>query len=227
MLADAAIAVMAKQPQPGRTKTRLCPPLSTQEAADLYEALLFDTLDLANGLTCCQLAVAITPPESRPYFEQAAPPGALLLPVQGADIGACLQATLAALFEMGYSKALALNADGPSLPAEYLRQAFKLLGTHDVVFGPGMDGGYYLVALRQPQPGLFDGIAWSTERVLVQSLERAAALGLSVALTRPWYDVDYPIDLLRLAEDAARLPEHRLKRTRCYLRAANLPGRLA
>jgi uncharacterized protein len=112
-MTGSALIVMAKQPQSGRTKTRLCPPFTHLEAAQFYEALLQDTLALTQEIEEVQLAVAITPTESYAYFERITPPGTLLLPVDGADIGVCLVRAMSPLLELGYERVLALNADGP------------------------------------------------------------------------------------------------------------------
>jgi rSAM/selenodomain-associated transferase 1 len=209
--------IMAKQPQAGSTKTRLCPPLSPTEAADLYEALLKDTLALAGSLEGIDLAVAITPPDSRPYFEGITPAGARLMPISGCHIGDCLVQSFENLFELGYKKAIALNSDGPSLPPAYLLQAAQALEQNDVVLGPGFDGGYYLIGLKHLHRAIFDGIAWSSRKVMNQTLQRAAALGLSVFQTPVWYDVDTAPDLRRLiAELNHRSPDH-LVHTRRFL----------
>jgi rSAM/selenodomain-associated transferase 1 len=212
-----ALAVMAKAPAVGRTKTRLCPPLTLAQAAELYEALLRDTIHLAAGLDGVQLAVALTPPEAADLFERWSPPGTVLLPVSGADIGECLDRVLGWLLASGHSGAMALSSDGPTLPAMYLQQALARLDQADVVLGPGEDGGYYLVGVREPHPDLFYGIDWSTERVLAQTLDHAAALGLSVALLPPWYDVDTAPDLDRLRAEVATLPQDAVPYTRRLL----------
>lgn len=221
-----ALAIMAKQPVVGKTKTRLWPFLNAQEATQLYEALLLDTMGLAMQLAASvDLTVAITPPESRPYFEQVTPLGVKIFPVVGADIGECLELTLQWLFSTGYSKALALNSDGPSLPLTYLQQAIQLLDQADVVLGPSLDGGYYLVGMRQVHGGLFKGVAWSTDKVLEQTMGRAAELGLIVGLNPPWYDIDTPQDLLRLkAELNSEKPEN-LPFTRAILQRLSLSSR--
>jgi uncharacterized protein len=215
-MTSAALVVMAKQPQPGRTKTRLCPPFTHPEAAWFYEALLKDTLVLAQKMEGVQLAIAITPPESYAYFEEIMPPGTLLLPVDGADIGVCLVRAMSPLLELGYGKVLALNADGPSLPAGYLLQAVQALDTHDLVLGPGEDGGYYLVGLKSMHREIFQEIEWSTPHVLQQTLTHAAHLGLSTALTPLWYDIDLPADVERLRQELAALPSERLPHTRKF-----------
>jgi len=212
-----ALAIMAKAPAVGRTKTRLCPPLTPARAAALYEALLRDTIALAAGLEGVQLAIALTPPEATAWFERWSPPGTLLLPVNGADIGECLDRVLGALLAAGHRGALALNSDGPTLPLAHLRQALAQLDQADVVLGPGEDGGYYLIGMRVPHPRLFYEIDWSTDRVLAQTLARAERLGLRVALLRPWYDVDTASDLDRLRAELKTLPAAALPHTRRFL----------
>ena len=217
MLPDAVIVIMAKQPQPGQTKTRLCPPLTPVEAAALYEALLRDTIDLVAGVTGCALAVAVTPPAGRTYFETITPPGTLLLPIAGADIGRCLDLALGRLLAMGFRKALALNADGPSLPPQVLQQAVAALDAHELVLGPAQDGGYYLIGLKHLVPELFEGISWSTDTVLAQTLARAAVLGLDVIQLPAWYDVDTAADIQRIRTELAGLAAERLAHTRRFL----------
>jgi rSAM/selenodomain-associated transferase 1 len=215
---DTALVIMAKQPEGEKTKTRLCPPLQPEQAAAFYEAMLLDSMQLVTILDGCDLAVAITPAGAAAYFKRITPPGALLLPVSGADIGACLAQALGALLGRGYRKVFALNADGPSLPLEYLEQAKRLLDEYDLVIGPAQDGGYYLIGMKELHPELFRGIAWSSERVCSQTLERAQQLALQAALTPEWYDVDTAQDMLRLQNELARLPADRLVNTRRFLK---------
>jgi rSAM/selenodomain-associated transferase 1 len=215
-MSDPALVIMAKQPTVGRTKTRLSPPLTPAEATALYEALLLDTIDLGAGLEGVQLAIAVTPPEAVDAFRHIGPPGIILLPVAGADIGDCLNQVLGRLLAVGHPGAIALNSDGPTLPDAYLRQAFDRLGDADVVLGPSEDGGYYLIGLKKARPELFRDIRWSSERVTAQTLARAEAIGLSVALLSPWYDVDTGADLERLQGELATLPVEALPHTRRF-----------
>ena len=173
-----ALIIMAKQPLVGSTKTRLCPPLEPAEAAAFYEALLLDTIELCAGLDGIQLAVAVTPPGAVEYFESITPSGTILLPVDCTDIGDCLQRVIGRLFEDGCDKVCALNSDGPSLPAAYIYQAVDYLDHHELVLGPGEDGGYYLIGLKRLHRDLFNGIDWSTPQVLLQTVSKIEALGL-------------------------------------------------
>lgn len=222
-MSETIIAVMAKKPQVGRTKTRLCPPLSLAQAARLYEALMMDSLALVNRLEGVDLAVAISPPESHAYFKAVALNRASLLPVEGKDIGVCLATTLAQLLGMGYRKALVLNSDGPSLPPGYILQAIEQLDEHDLVLGPSDDGGYYLVGMKQLHLGIFAGITWSTEKVLSQTMQRAEEAGLRVALSMPWYDIDTPLDLKRLLVELSQLSPQQLVNTRACLADLTYP----
>jgi hypothetical protein len=146
-----------------------------------------------------------------------APPGSLLFAVEGADVGRCLRVAIARLLRAGFSPVVAVNSDGPTLPARYIEQAVERLSGSDVVLGPAEDGGYYLVGVRQEQPGLFANIEWSSPRVRAQTLERAAALGLNVAELPAWYDIDTPAEFERLRAELAARPPGIATCTRAFL----------
>jgi len=214
---SSALIIMAKEPKIGSTKTRLCPPLRADQAAQLYEALLWDTIEMAAGVPGIDLAIAITPPESSEYFKQITPPETILIPVACADIGECLVYVLSQLLAMGYQRVMALNSDGPSLPPEYIQTAIQCLDQHDLVLGPAEDGGYYLVGLQQNQPNIFMGIDWSTHHVLAQTIQAAEQRNLTVHLLPPWYDVDTAADIDRLRDELETLPAKALTYTRQFL----------
>lgn len=211
-----AVAIMAKQPVPGRTKTRLSPPLSASEAAALYEAMLNDTIRLVAGVAGTQLVVAVTPASSLATWRPHLPAGAMLLGIDGPDLGACLDLTITTLLGAGFSRVIALNSDGPTLPASRIASACALLDDHEAVVGPSDDGGYYLIGLKQPQPSLFSGMPWSTADVLPITLQRAAAIGLSMSQLPGWYDVDTGEDVVRLLADLDRLPADAVLYTRTF-----------
>ena len=210
------VVIMAKQPAAGRTKTRLCPPLSPTDAAELSEALLHDMVTLVSSVGGVELAVAVTPPAAIEMLRPALPAGSLLEPVEGANLGHCLSQATGRLFADGFSHVMALNADGPTLPGVYIERADALLEQNDLVLGPTEDGGYYLVGLRRPCPDLFRDIAWSSARVMLQTVERAAALGCLTALLPPWYDIDTAADLERLRMELTRLPHRAATHTRRF-----------
>ena len=112
--------------------------------------------------------------------------------------------------------AIIIGGDLPTLPLGRLRAAFSALEQKPVVLGPSLDGGYYLIGLRAPQPELFEGVAWSTPQVLEQTVQRLNQLGLEMACLEPWYDVDTVDDLrflvshlrLLMASGSPDLPHH-------------------
>ena len=203
---DAALIVVAKKPEPGFTKTRLCPPLTTVEASEFYRCLMLDTLDLAAKLNIAHHTLACTPPGSLHYFKNLVPDGFRLVEQQGADLGERLTNALAQHFELGYHRVVIMNSDGPTLPLSYLQEAFSGLSHADITLGMGHDGGYYLIGMKQLQPELFKGIAWSTEEVIPQTIDMCNRLRLRVHQLPEWYDVDVAADLDRLSHELIQNP---------------------
>jgi hypothetical protein len=193
---------MAKAPEPGEVKTRLCPPLSLDEAARLYRCFLLDKIDQVKALKVGAPAIAYTPDHARALFAALVTPNFRLIPQEGPDLGARILNTLNRLIDFGHSGAVAVGSDTPTLPLAYLETAVSLLAAPaiDVVLGPSQDGGYYLIGLRKPHPELFEQMQWSTAEVFSETMRRARAKGLRVACLPPWYDVDTPEDLRRLKE---------------------------
>ncbi len=199
-----AVVVMAKQPCPGRSKTRLVPPLSAESAAELAECFLLDALDLARSVARSTPLVAVWPPESEHYFERIAGDVGRVAQA-GAALDERLDHVLRECLEQGYEQVVAINADSPTLPPTTVAAAFDALDREDVdvVLGPAADGGYYLIGVTQYHPTLVRGVAMSTPTVLAETRERAAAASVRVALLDEWYDVDEPADLVRLVDELA------------------------
>jgi rSAM/selenodomain-associated transferase 1 len=214
---DASLIVVAKKPEPGFTKTRLCPPFTPQEAAQFYRCLMLDTLELAERVQGVEHCVAYTPIVAHSYFQNLVPEGFRLIPQQGADLGERLANTLADRFQHGCRKVVVMNSDGPTLPLPYLEQAFRQLQHYDVSLGMGHDGGYYLIGMKQMQPELFENIAWSSDRVIFQTLDACRRLQLKVYRLPQWYDVDVGEDLQQLRSDLAKNPTA-APRTGAFLR---------
>lgn len=123
----------------------------------------------------------------------------------GAGLGAGLTSVFAH-FAAGHRRTVAFNSDSPHLPASALQTAFDALALCDLVVGPTHDGGYYLVGATASHPGLFTGSSMGTTNALEALLSRARGLGLSVRFTDPFYDIDVPADLSRLAAELERAP---------------------
>lgn len=210
------LLIFAKQPVAGRTKTRLCPPLSHAAAAELYACFLHDTLALARHVPASSRVIVYQPEEAASYFAALAPDFDLL-PQQGADLGERMERCFTTVLGAGPGAAVLIGSDIPTLPAAYVNRAFALLGEHDLVLGPSDDGGYYLIGMRRPHPRLLREVTMSTPTVLRDTLAIAAELGLRTALLPGWYDVDTPADLTRLRAELAAAPPVVAPHTRAWL----------
>jgi len=212
-----AVAIMAKAPRAGEVKTRLCPPLSLADAAELYSRFLLDKIEQVRSLKATSFAIAFAPAEARAFFEKVAP-GFVLVGQRGADLGERLANSLGEFLDGGYRGVLAIDSDTPTLPLGFLQHAIDLVMRPeiDVVLGPTEDGGYYLIGLRTVHRELFEAMAWSTNQVLGETVRRSDAKGLRVAYLPVWYDIDTPDDLVRL-QAALKASENAARHTREFL----------
>ncbi len=140
-------------------------------------------------------------PGAEGFFRTHLPAEIGLREVWYPNFGDCLIAALEAQFAAGHRAACVLNSDSPTLPSELLAEMANILAEPGdrIVLGPSTDGGYYLLACKTIHRRLFEDIAWSTEAVCAQTLERAAEIGLPVHLLPEWYDVDDSVALRVLA----------------------------
>jgi hypothetical protein len=195
---------MAKAPRAGLVKTRLIPALGPEAAARLARAFAIDSAAIARDTAA---SYVIASPDDA-CGELATLTGLPALPQGEGDLGARLIAAFEALFARGHAPVLLIGADTPTLPRGHLDATLALLAeaAGRAVFGPTADGGYWTVGLAAPTPALFTGIAWSTPRVLDQTLAAAARAGIAVALAPAWHDIDEPDDLAVLARQLADDP---------------------
>jgi rSAM/selenodomain-associated transferase 1 len=212
---------MAKVPAAGRVKTRLCPPLTPDQAARLARCFLQDRIEQLREVAAAAPVVAFTPADLEAELRGLLPGDVRLVPQEGADLGARLDRILTDLLAESGAGAVAIDADSPTLPTDYLRQACARLAeaTADVVLGPCQDGGYYLIGLRRPAPALFRAMPWSTPAVLGETVARARRLGLRLALLPAWFDVDRGEDLGRLRESVEVPGAYRAARSLALLDA--------
>jgi rSAM/selenodomain-associated transferase 1 len=211
---------MTKAPQAGRVKTRLVPPLTPEEAADLNKCFLRDTAaaissacrrhPLSDAHASHSQAPSVargiavyTPVGAESVYDDILPVDFSLLPQRGDRFGERLYFAVEDLFKCGFAAVCLIDSDSPTVPAENFAGAVELLSTgHDrVVLGPSDDGGYYLIGVKKPHRDLFEQIDWSTERVLDQTIQRATEVGLEIQLLRTGYDVDEGSSLQRLCND--------------------------
>lgn len=202
------LVVFAKRPEPGRVKTRLCPPLTPEQAAGLYGCLLADALEesaCAARTLGLAAVLAADPPEACAELAAAAPAGFRVLAQRGPHLGARMLRAAREAAAAGARCVLLRGSDSPALAEPALRAALRALAGADVALSPDRDGGYGLVALGARAllrglagPTLFDPPT-STPSVLADTVEQAARLGLRVARLAPGFDVDRFEDLRLLA----------------------------
>lgn len=207
------LVLFTKPARPGRVKTRLIGDVTAEQAAELHSAFLQDlTARLIEGPFDLELAWDLDPDEPVP----AGPiPG---VRQQGVDLGERLYQALADAAEE-HETVAALGSDHPHIALSRIETAFERLEAGaSAVFGPAEDGGYYLVGVRSDAlaPELFQGIPWSTGRVLEATLEQCRNLDLEPSLLEQGWDVDRPPDLARLARLLVE-EDHGCPRTRALL----------
>lgn len=208
--AEGALIIFAKAPEPGRVKTRLCPPLTSDEAATLHGSFVLDTLErtkaaIAKERLAVDRYIACLPSASLVFFKILEERhGVRLLNQVGDDLGQRMHHAFTDLFGRGYRQVFIVGTDVPTLPLSVYHQALSLIASHDLVLGPASDGGYYLIGLKRPVPELFTDVPWSTANVFAATCRNASALGLTVGLLKEWRDIDVPEDLGALIHDCSQ-----------------------
>ena len=219
-----ALIVVAKQPAPGKTKTRLSPPLKPEQASKLYECFLADTLDLIRQVKQVQPVIAFLPAGAETYFQQLAPDFGLIQQ-DGPDLGARLDNAISSYLSRGYQRVVIMNSDSPTLPSVHLSQAFAALESgNDVVLGPCDDGGYYLIGVKQSVPRLLRDVQMSTPTVAADTIALAVEENLSVHLLPAWYDVDDAGSLIRLSNEVKNSDQRIAAHTRRFIAQQSTDG---
>ena len=208
---DNLLMVFAKAPIAGLVKTRLFPHISFEEAARLQHAFLADTLDKAFSLPDTRVCLAYEPASALPFLKELFDKEDVLeyLPQEGVDLGERMRRAFDEGFRMGAGRVLIIGSDVPTLPERSISAGFERLSHSDVVLGPAVDGGYYLIGLNRPAPALFEGIVWSGPDVFASTLKRAFALGLRVDVLPEHRDVDSFTDLKLLVTELLPPNTHR------------------
>lgn len=195
---EIAVGLMARYPELGRVKTRLAAAVGDQRALEIYKTLISRACDLFSSFdrTTFYKVAFVTPPNRTDAFRQDFGEFDSYLPQEGADLGEEMKRALNQLLATeNISKACLIGTDSPEIKTTILNVAGDFLDDHDLVFGPSLDGGYYLIGLRKVPPELFQGINWGTETVLGETLAVADRLNLQVALLPQLRDLDDAEDL--------------------------------
>ncbi len=208
------LVIMARYPEEGAVKSRLARDLGPKLTLALYRAFLFDLAEKfgrgARPLIWYYL------PESSP-FSELFPDAFSCRPQRGDTLQERMLGIFQELFDEGYSKIVVIGADVPHIPARAVEEAFRFLDSADVVLRPSLDGGYHLIGLSAPRD-LFSGIPMGTDRVFLQTADRARSMELAVRCLEPSFDVDTMDDVRKLA-DYLKESDDPLTRTREALAA--------
>jgi rSAM/selenodomain-associated transferase 1 len=185
----------------GKVKTRLAAGVGEEQAMEIYRYLLNKTY-----LALKEITVPVTT-----YFSEFIPENPIHSAenkqVQvGGDLGERMRNAFVAHLESGMEKVVLIGTDCPSLEGTHLVQAFEALEHSELVLGPARDGGYYLIGMKRRADFLFEGITWSSELVLSQTLTLAAEQGLRSSLLPILEDIDSPEDWERYCSQNRDLP---------------------
>ncbi len=193
------LIVMTRLPCEGRNKTRLIPALGAKGAMDFHDRLARHAIGRASSFCMMEqgrkLVVCLeggTPVEGKSWLGED---GVDCRLQADGDLGERMKIASAQAFAEGAQKVIIIGTDCPDLHESILHEATYLLGRNDLVFGPALDGGYYLIGMARPVPAVFEGIAWGGTDVLAHSLQAAAKGCFRVAQLPALPDVDFPEDL--------------------------------
>lgn len=214
-----ALVVMAKAPVPGTVKTRLVPPLTYEQAAELYRALLLDQLRHLRTIDSVERYLAYAPADVEAMMREFGGADYRYMPQRGAELGERMKNVFDDLWQRGHKRIALVGSDLPALPTQIICQAFERIAGDErrVVLGPSQDGGYYLVGMNQATPEIFENMIWSHDQVLAQTTARLNALNVSFTMLPIWYDLDSMEDLERLRISPEMEPGEVMAKTRSYL----------
>jgi rSAM/selenodomain-associated transferase 1 len=187
------LIVIAKAPDPGRVKTRLCPPCTPVQAAALAEASLRDTLAAALRSRAARRVVVLDGAPG-PWL----PDGFEVIPQRGGGLAERLGAAFA---DVG-GPAFLVGMDTPQLTPALLDTGLHAAAHRDAALGAALDGGYWGIGLRRPDPAVFAGVPMSERSTGAVQRARLAALGLATAILPPLRDVDTFADACAVAAHA-------------------------
>ncbi len=188
------LGIFLKHPVPGTVKTRLGAEIGNDQSAALYRAFLEDILERTSGIATQRvLAYAPETEEARSYFQALTKSGDLVWPQPHTGLGERMFALIQDHIADG--PVVIIGSDSPSIPVAEIQKAFNHLTETDIVLGPAIDGGYFLVGQRQVCEEMFDQVDWSTPLVLSQTIQNIRKANRSLQLLNVWYDIDTLADL--------------------------------
>ncbi|MBS9387900.1 TIGR04282 family arsenosugar biosynthesis glycosyltransferase [Dolichospermum flos-aquae] len=191
------LIIFTRYPEPGKTKTRLIPALGDVGAANLQKQMTEDTISQVRELqkmSKTSVEIRFTGGDLQVMVNWLG--NDLLYQFQGeGDLGKRMERSLINAFNQKAERVIIIGTDCPDLNSQILITAFEQLEVFNLVLGPALDGGYYLIGLQQPIAELFMNISWGTAQVFVKTVEIAQKLNLSIGYLQSLADIDRPEDL--------------------------------
>ena len=199
-----SVGIFAKEPRPGRVKSRLASASSPEWAARVADALLRDTVARLARINARRFLV-YSPNQAKEYFATLAGNQYQLISQEEGDLGRRMEQFIIGQLRTGARHIIIVGTDSPTMPAAWIERAFQELEQADLVIGPATDGGYNLLGCSGPPPPIFTNISWGSEKVLWETISRLSDLSLRVTLLPPCPDVDTIADLWALKGQIAAL----------------------
>lgn len=202
-----ALIIFAKAPVPGHVKTRLQTHFSAEECAELHASFIIASIRVAKTVERPDIFLFCHPGITSPFFQKVSSDfGIRLISQNGKDLGERMANAIRDTLTDGYKKILIIGSDSPDLPPEYIEEGFKRLDSSDMVIGPSVDGGYYLLGGKRDLP-VFDGIPWSSNKVFEMTLNKALEHSLTFSILDEWYDIDTWEDLQKYMKTGYKIKE--------------------
>jgi len=201
------LGFFAKFPEPGKVKTRLASDIGSGAAADVCRSIAEYVLKRTSPADSGYRRIIFYAPDAMRQSFREWMPGEVLRAQSGDDVGERMDNALKELFDLGAEKAIVVGSDIPCLHKGIIEQAFHELDRRDVIIGPAMDGGYYLIGMKSPHPEIFWNIAWGTGEVFRKTVANIEKKGLRYRAVETLFDVDGLGDFLK-AEDMIKDAEN-------------------
>lgn len=187
-----ALIIFAKNPVPGKVKTRLAADIGEEKAFEIYLKLLYRTYSNTKNLACDKF-LFLSENKDKDLFDE----NFMQYLQKGNDLGEKMKNAFKEILILGYEKILIIGTDCPDLDEKILNEAIEKLSEYDFVLGPANDGGYYLLGIKNNADYLFEDIEWSTEKVLQQTIDKIITRNNNYFLLKELTDIDNISDLNR------------------------------
>ena len=198
-----ALILFAVIPPTEKHQNRLMPFLRAEECRSLYNCFVKDVYQKAKR-SGADVYVFFTPRDKKGVFQSLLGEDAVLLPQHGEDLGQKMKNALGAVLRMGYDKVVLMGTDIPHIHTETIKNAFDSLDTRDIVIHPALDGGYYLIGMKQEHDSIWNIKRYGTNTVMYDTLQHIKAESLSISVGQMYYDIDDKEDLKQLWNDIRR-----------------------